>query len=89
MFSKISSSIQIQLSTKKADIIYNAIAPDNKGGPRITMQIDDQDLVIQITEISTISSFLVTINDLLDAIESSEKTVTFIREHKNEKSNYN
>ncbi|MFX1535738.1 MAG: KEOPS complex subunit Pcc1 [Promethearchaeota archaeon] len=78
---KITSTIQIHLSVKEAEILQKAIAPDNIGGPSIKMRINERGLVIRIYGVSRMNSFLATINDILEAIASSEKTVDIIQHH--------
>ncbi|MFX1252058.1 MAG: KEOPS complex subunit Pcc1 [Promethearchaeota archaeon] len=81
MFSKITSTIQINLPVREARILQKAIAPDNIGGPLIKMNINEQGLIIRIYAVARMNSFLATINDILEAVASSEKTVDIIQHH--------
>ena len=81
MFSKITSTIQINLSVREAEILRKVIVPDNIGGPSIKMSINERGLMIQIYAVSKMNSFLATINDILEAVAASEKTVDIIQHH--------
>ena len=79
MFSKITSTIQINLSMREAEILQKVIAPDNIGGPLIKMSINERGLIIRIDAVSRMNSFLATINDILEAVATSKKTVDIIQ----------
>ncbi|MFX0062597.1 MAG: KEOPS complex subunit Pcc1 [Candidatus Hermodarchaeota archaeon] len=81
MVSKITSTIQINLSVGEAEILQRSIAPDNMGGPSIKMSINERGLRIRIYSVSKMNSFLATINDILEAVAASEKTVDIIQQH--------